>query len=341
MLPITCNCIHVIELPGLVPVPDARPSCLADCSDEVPISITSAAPIAPALVAILVALRVFRTDRAVARLVAGSAAVALALSVAGVRDGAPHLSVLVASAVAFIALIVSGFAARSMHGGSVPYATFLALLAGATAGALTIAVAADLRVLAAAWIATGLFASGLLGAARGKNAARRWALRHLAIERIGDLAWIIVLITTWRSYHTFDLQTLARIAAPSHATTAIAVALVIAGMTRSALVPFHAWLPNSMEAPTTVSAFMHAGIVNGAGVLLAKTAALIVVAPAALTIDRQRPNGSDRRHDRAGATGDEATAGLVDRRADGLYGSPMRLRRVCGSRRPSRRARRI
>jgi NADH:ubiquinone oxidoreductase subunit 5 (subunit L)/multisubunit Na+/H+ antiporter MnhA subunit len=110
------------------------------------------------------------------------------------------------------------------------------------------------------------------------------ALRHLAIERVGDVAWLIVLVTTWQCYHTFDLPTLSRLATPSEATTLIAVALVVAGIARSALVPFHAWLPNSMEAPTTVSAFMHAGIVNGAGVLLAKTAPIIVAAPAALII---------------------------------------------------------
>jgi NADH:ubiquinone oxidoreductase subunit 5 (subunit L)/multisubunit Na+/H+ antiporter MnhA subunit len=244
----------------------------------------AAVPLAPALVALLVALRVVRGDRAIARSVAGASAVAFALSVVAMLSGAPHLPALVAVAVAFVALLVGSFAARSMHGGSVPYAPFFALLGAATAGSLTIAVASDMRLLAAAWIVTGLFASGLLGAARERSDARRWALRHLATERIGDLAWIAVLITTWRTYHTFDLPTLARIAAPSDATTVIAVALVIAGISRSALVPFHDWLPNSMAAPTAVSAFMHAGIVNGAGVLLAKTAPLIVLAPPALTL---------------------------------------------------------
>ncbi len=251
---------------------------------EVPISILASVPVAPALVALLVALRIVRGERAVAGCVAGSAAVALALSLIALGSGAQHLAVLVASAVALIALIVSSFAARSMQGGSVPYAPFLALLAAATAGSLTIAVASDLRVLAAAWIATGLCASGLVGAARERIAARRVALRHLAIERVGDVAWLVVLVATWQRYHTFDLVTLSRLSTPSDATTLIAIALVIAGISRSALVPFHAWLPNSMEAPTTVSAFMHAGIVNGAGVLLAKTAPIIVAAPAALII---------------------------------------------------------
>ena len=223
-------------------------------------------------------------DATIARATVGAAAVALVLALFGLLFGAPHLAVIVSSAVAVIALVVSSFAARSMQGGSIRYAPFFALLAAATAGSLTIAVAADLRVLAAAWIATGLFASGLLGSARERPAAQRWALRHLAVERIGDLAWIVVLVTTWRSYHTFDLAALLRAATPGEATTTIAVALVVAGVARSALVPLHAWLPNSMEAPTAVSAFMHAGIVNGAGVLLAKTAQLIVLAPLALTI---------------------------------------------------------
>jgi NADH:ubiquinone oxidoreductase subunit 5 (subunit L)/multisubunit Na+/H+ antiporter MnhA subunit len=214
----------------------------------------------------------------------GAAAVAALLSPIALLSGAPHLSVLVATAVAFIALIVSGFAARSMQGSSIPYAPFFALLAAATAGSLSIAVASDLRVLAAAWIATGLFASGLLGAARGRVAAERWALRHLALERLGDLAWIVLLITTWRTYHTFDISTLSRLAAPSGEMTTIAIALVVAGVVRSAIVPFHEWLPNSMEAPTTVSAFLHAGVVNGAGILFAKTASLLIISPAALTI---------------------------------------------------------
>lgn len=249
-----------------------------------PVFVLTAVPLAPALAAILVALRVVHGDAAVARCVVGAAAIAVALATLGIVSTAPPLSALVAFAIGLIALVVSSFAARSMSGGSVAYAPFFALLAAATAGSLGIAVASDLRVLAAAWIATGLFTSGLLAAARTRSAARRWAVRHLAIERIGDLAWIAVLFMTWRAYHTFDLATLAHAVVPSYFNTAIAVTLVVVGITRSALVPFHEWLPNSMEAPTAVSAFMHAGLVNGAGVLLAKTAFFIVLAPSALTL---------------------------------------------------------
>ena len=43
---------------------------------------------------------------------------------------------------------------------------------------------------------------------------------------------------------------------------------MVAGVARSALVPLHAWLPSTLAAPTPVSALLHAGVINGAGVLL-------------------------------------------------------------------------
>lgn len=46
-------------------------------------------------------------------------------------------------------------------------------------------------------------------------------------------------------------------------------------MIQSALVPFHQWLISSMTAPTPVSAFMHAGLVNAGGILVARFAPVV------------------------------------------------------------------
>jgi NADH:ubiquinone oxidoreductase subunit 5 (subunit L)/multisubunit Na+/H+ antiporter MnhA subunit len=239
-------------------------------------------PAAPALAAALIGARVVRGDAAAVRLVAVAAGIAL---VAGLAAGAAdHLGGFIACAVAAIALIVVVYAARSLQGSSITYTGFFGLIAVATAGSLSIAVATDLRVLGVAWIVTGLATSGLLGIARQRPAALRWAWRHLAIERIGDLAWVAIIVLAWRAYGTFDLAAIGHAAAPTTATVALAFAIVIAGAIRSALVPLGSWLPNSMEAPTPVSAFMHAGLVNGAGVLFAKMAFVLVAAPAALLL---------------------------------------------------------
>jgi len=55
--------------------------------------------------------------------------------------------------------------------------------------------------------------------------------------------------------------------------------MLLAAMIQSALVPFHGWLLSSMTAPTPVSAFMHAGLVNAGGVLLARFAPVAEAVP--------------------------------------------------------------
>ena len=48
--------------------------------------------------------------------------------------------------------------------------------------------------------------------------------------------------------------------------------IILAAFTQSGGWPFHGWLISSLNSPTPVSAFMHAGLVNGGGVLIARFA---------------------------------------------------------------------
>ena len=57
----------------------------------------------------------------------------------------------------------------------------------------------------------------------------------------------------------------------------LALAAVVAAITRCALPPAQSWLPMSVAAPTPSSAVLHAGIVNGGGVLLIRFAPLLAV----------------------------------------------------------------
>jgi len=60
--------------------------------------------------------------------------------------------------------------------------------------------------------------------------------------------------------------------------------ILIAAMTQSAIYPFHSWLTSSLNSPTPVSALMHAGLVNGGGILLARFAPLYSNSPKILTL---------------------------------------------------------
>ncbi len=54
-----------------------------------------------------------------------------------------------------------------------------------------------------------------------------------------------------------------------------ALCIIAAAIVQSAIYPFHRWLLSAMTAPTPASALMHAGFVNGAGILLAMFATLL------------------------------------------------------------------
>ena len=55
-------------------------------------------------------------------------------------------------------------------------------------------------------------------------------------------------------------------------------------MTKSAQVPFHSWLPDTMETPTPVSALMHAGVINAGGFLVIRLSPLVSLSPIALDL---------------------------------------------------------
>ncbi|MCY7402550.1 MAG: Na-translocating system protein MpsB [Nocardioides sp.] len=79
------------------------------------------------------------------------------------------------------------------------------------------------------------------------------------------LLWLAV-ITAGLSDLALD-GTDSQAARASGPATVVAALMVFAGAIRSALAPFHRWLPETAEAPSPVSALLHAGIVNATGVI--------------------------------------------------------------------------
>jgi NAD(P)H-quinone oxidoreductase subunit 5 len=68
------------------------------------------------------------------------------------------------------------------------------------------------------------------------------------------------------------------------AGTLVALLVVIAALARCAQGPFGPWLPGTVAAPTPVSALLHAGFVNGGGILLVRTGALASNSAAAMVV---------------------------------------------------------
>ena len=159
---------------------------------------------------------------------------------------------------------------------------FGALFAGVAVSLLVLVLSGSLVTIAVAWTVSGSLMGWLVSHAGTPSArvAGRRVQRSMAIS--SGLMWLAVLVAG-----LFDLsldgsdsdQALA-----SGPATAVALLLVLAGAVRSALAPFHRWLPETAEAPSPVSALLHAGIVNAAGVIAVLQWDLLSAQPAVLLI---------------------------------------------------------
>ena len=175
--------------------------------------------------------------------------------------------------ITFMSGIVHSFSRRYMAG-SRHLRRFYAQLFGLTLVVLTLAAANHLMLFAGLWAVMGWLLADLIGYVKGwaqAQAASRYAKRMFFIGS-ALLAGALGLLALYTGAWTLR-EALASLDALSPLVLGtVAVLVLVAAMIQSALVPFHRWLLSSMTAPTPVSAFMHAGLVNAGGLLLARFA---------------------------------------------------------------------
>ncbi|MFW3170082.1 Na+/H+ antiporter subunit A [Geodermatophilus sp. CPCC 206100] len=133
---------------------------------------------------------------------------------------------------------------------------------------LGLVLADDMLLLYVFWELTTVFSFLLIGGSGRRLAARRAASQALILTTAGGLAMLVGLIVIGQASGSFLLSEV--VADPGSGGAMVAgTALVLAGaVTKSAMVPFHFWLPAAMEAPTPVSAYLHAAAMVKAGIYL-------------------------------------------------------------------------
>jgi multicomponent Na+:H+ antiporter subunit A len=179
-----------------------------------------------------------------------------------------------ALALAFAALVtgvgalVLVYCARYFTPGEEGAGRFAGCLTAFAGSMLGLVLADDLLLLYVFWELTTVFSFLLIGGSGRRLAARRAASQALILTTAGGLAMLIGLIVIGQASGSFLLSEV--VADPGSGTAmTVGAALVLAGAaTKSALVPFHFWLPAAMEAPTPVSAYLHAAAMVKAGVYL-------------------------------------------------------------------------
>jgi NAD(P)H-quinone oxidoreductase subunit 5 len=189
--------------------------------------------------------------------------------------------------VSFVGAIVSRFA-RNYLGGDPDQGRFYNWLTLTLASILTLIVSGNLLMFSLAWIATSLCLHQLLMFYRNRRAAVLAAHKKFIASRIGDASLLIAIFLIGSTLHTLEFEAIyARMANYSEPLPAAlqwaSWLIVLSAMLKSAQFPFHGWLIQVMEAPTPVSALLHAGIVNAGAFLIIRMSPIMSHADAAMT----------------------------------------------------------
>nr|WP_306455239.1 Na+/H+ antiporter subunit A [Leucobacter japonicus] len=145
---------------------------------------------------------------------------------------------------------------------------FAAVFMGFATSMLGLVLADDVYLLFVFWEGTTIFSFLLIGHLTRLRTSTAAALQALMVTTFGGLAMLVGLVLL---AHQADSSLLSEIVStrPEGAVGTTAVFLVLAGaLSKSAIFPFHFWLPGAMAAPTPVSAYLHAAAMVKAGIYL-------------------------------------------------------------------------
>ncbi len=196
-----------------------------------------------------------------------------------------------------VSLVIHVYSRRYMRSDP-EYVRFFSLLSLLTFVLLSLVTSGNLLWLFVCWHAITWLLQALLSFNEARPAAWRAGRTTLRVHGIGDAALLIAVFLTYVAFGTLDLAELFRVVGQASSVptfwkgtgwevssvTVITLVLVVSVMTKSAQFPFHIWLSGTIEAPTPVSAMLHAGIVNAGGFLVNRLAPLYGTTPTTLYI---------------------------------------------------------
>ena len=191
-----------------------------------------------------------------------------------------NLTALMMTVVTFVSLAVHVYTIGYMRHDP-GYRRFFAYISLFTFAMLMLVMSNNFLQLFFGWEAVGLVSYLLIGFWYKRPTAIFASLKAFVVNRIGDFGFImgiaaVVYYTGSLDYkEVFErapgmlgLEIYLTPGEPSKPITLICVSLFIGAMGKSAQVPLHVWLPDSMEGPTPISALIHAATMVTAGIFM-------------------------------------------------------------------------
>jgi NADH-quinone oxidoreductase subunit L len=207
-----------------------------------------------------------------------------------------RLSAMMMTVVTFVSLMVHIYTIGYMREDP-GYQRFFSYIALFTFAMLMLVMSNNFMQLFFGWEGVGVVSYLLIGFWYTRPTATFAALKAFLVNRIGDFGFILGIAAVLRYTGSLDYGTVfahaGQIAAAQipisgtvawPAITFTCICLFVGAMGKSAQVPLHVWLPDSMEGPTPISALIHAATMVTAGIfMVARMSPLFELSDSALS----------------------------------------------------------
>ncbi|MCR2819371.1 Na+/H+ antiporter subunit A [Microbacterium sp. zg.Y1090] len=201
---------------------------------------------------------------------------ALDISVSMRMDTLGWVMALVVTGVGALVMIYCRWYFDGKRDGVGQFCAVLLAFAGAMYG---LVLTDDIVVLVMLWEVTSVLSYLLIGFYHRRGASRRAALQALLVTTLGGLVMLIGVVLMVVATGTTSLSGILALAPTGPVIDAALVLMLVGALSKSAIFPFHFWLPGAMAAPTPVSAYLHAAAMVKAGIyLIARLAPVFALA---------------------------------------------------------------
>jgi NADH-quinone oxidoreductase subunit L len=190
------------------------------------------------------------------------------------------LSVTMMVVVTFVSWMIHIYTIGYMHDDP-GYQRFFSYISMFTFAMLMLVMSNNFLQLFFGWEAVGLVSYLLIGFWYKKETAIFANMKAFLVNRVGDFGFLLGIAAVLMYFNTLDYATVfANVSDHAQTTitifgnepwslmTVICICLFIGAMGKSAQVPLHVWLPDSMEGPTPISALIHAATMVTAGIFM-------------------------------------------------------------------------
>ncbi len=190
------------------------------------------------------------------------------------------LSALMMFVVTFVSLCVHVYTIGYMHDDP-GYQRFFSYISLFTFAMLMLVMANNFVQLFFGWEGVGVVSYLLIGFWYTRPSAIFANLKAFLVNRVGDLGFVLGIAGVLHFTGSLDYREVFAAApafagktlmlVPGHpwaAASVVCICLFIGAMAKSAQIPLHVWLPDSMEGPTPISALIHAATMVTAGIFM-------------------------------------------------------------------------